>query len=154
MKIFIDTEFTDLIPDNKLISIALVDETGEWFYSELTDTYCDADCSGFVHEHVLPLLKGGPYAMTSYECAIKMGNWINDRNTSCVLDSDNPAWDIRHIKLLLNDYWPKNLDKNLCIPIYIPSNVASAIIAEHNFILHNALDDAKIMQIGTQLLGL
>lgn len=38
MKLFLDTEFTDLVPGNKLISIALVAEDGEYFYAELTDS--------------------------------------------------------------------------------------------------------------------
>jgi len=65
MRIFFDTEFTDLCAKPKLISIGLVDETGErTFYAELTDTYEREDCGDFAIEIVLPLLDGGEACMT------------------------------------------------------------------------------------------
>lgn len=39
MKLFLDCEFTQLNKDTKLISLALVTQTGEEFYVELSDTY-------------------------------------------------------------------------------------------------------------------
>jgi hypothetical protein len=38
MKLFLDCEFTQLNQSTKLISLALVAETGTEFYVELTDT--------------------------------------------------------------------------------------------------------------------
>ena len=52
MKLFLDTEFTDLVPHNKLISIAMVSDTGNYFYAELTDTYELKDCSEFVINNI------------------------------------------------------------------------------------------------------
>ncbi|WP_321820781.1 MULTISPECIES: 3'-5' exoribonuclease [unclassified Burkholderia] len=54
MRIFLDTEFTDLLtPD--LISIALVAEDGREFYGERND-FDAHTCSVFTHEVVLPQL--------------------------------------------------------------------------------------------------
>ena len=41
MKIFLDCEFTQLNQYSKLISLALVSESGEEFYVELTDRGAD-----------------------------------------------------------------------------------------------------------------
>lgn len=56
MKIFLDCEFTQLNRDSKLISLALVSESGREFYVELIDTYLVEDCSDFVIQNVLPQL--------------------------------------------------------------------------------------------------
>lgn len=48
LRIFLDCEFTQLNKDSKLISLALVSESGDEFYVELTDTYSVEDCSEFV----------------------------------------------------------------------------------------------------------
>lgn len=149
MKLFLDTEFTDLVPHNKLISIALVDEDGEFFYAELTDTYELKDCSEFVKSAVLPFLKGGNYRMTSYECALKLGNWIEDKN-KCIIINDNPGWDMPHLRRILNPIWPSNLEE---YPnrIFVPDNIVESIVISHNLDIHNALDDAKIMMLAHKI---
>lgn len=146
MKLFLDTEFTDLVPGNKLISIALVDENEEWFYAELTDTYELKQCSEFVKNSVLPFLRGGKFRMSSYDCALKIGNWIEDRNEECILACDNPGWDVPHLRRLLEDCWPENLHKNQYFPIYISSEVEEALVLKYNYDIHNALDDALMMK--------
>lgn len=88
-KLFLDTEFTDLVPDNKLISIALVTEDGRSFYAELTDTYERSECSDFVMNFVLPFLKGKEYEMSEYECALKIAQWIEDLGEPVILGLDN-----------------------------------------------------------------
>ena len=151
MKLFLDTEFSDLIPGNKLISIALVDENEQFFYAELTDTYELKDCSEFVKNFVLPLLKGGDYRMTRYDCALKIGNWIEDRNEECILACDNPGWDIPHLRRLLEDCWPENLHKNQYFPVYVNSKVAERLVLKYNYDIHNALDDALVLKKATDL---
>jgi len=153
MKLFIDTEFTDLTPNNKLISIALVDENEEFFYAELTDTYELADCSEFVKNTVLPLLRGGEYQMSSYDCALGLGKWIEDRGPSCILACDNPGWDIPHLKRLLEPLWPENLHKNQYFPVYVPYNIQEDISIENGYNIHNALHDALIMKKTVELLS-
>lgn len=145
MKIYLDTEFTNLIPGNKLISIALVDENGDYFYAELTDTYELKDCSEFVVKFVLPFLRGGDHKMTSYDCSLKMGDWIESKGPSIIV-SDNPDWDMPHLVRLLDPIWPNNLSPT-ALRIHIPYHIAEDIIIENDFDIHNALDDARVMML-------
>jgi hypothetical protein len=147
MKLFLDTEFTDLVPGNKLISIALVAEDGEYFYAELNDTYELEDCSEFVKHYVLPYLKGGEYVMSSHECALKIGNWIEERGPDCILALDNISWDRPHLERLLEPCWPENLSKNEYFKFVIMNDDAKYIFHEYNLQIHNALDDAIGMNI-------
>lgn len=52
MNLFLDTEFTSLSADGELISIALVDERGVYFYAELTD-YDPAKINPWLEENVM-----------------------------------------------------------------------------------------------------
>ena len=151
MKLFLDTEFTDLIPGNKLISIALVSEDGEHFYAELTDTYELSDCSDFVKAHVLPYLKGGDYRMSRYDCELKIGNWIDDRGPDCILALDNISWDRPHLASLLESYWPENLSKDDYFKFVIMEEDSNYIFKEYNLQIHNALDDAVSMSIAHKI---
>jgi hypothetical protein len=146
MILFLDTEFTDLVPGNKLISIALVNEFEDFFYAELTDTYELEDCSDFVKNFVLPFLKGGEFRMSSYDCALKLGTWIENQSGQCILGCDNPGWDMPHIHRLLEVLWPANLHKNQYKPVYVPSEVEEALVLEFDYDIHNALDDALVMK--------
>lgn len=151
MILFLDTEFTDLVPNNKLISIALVDENENFFYAELTDTYELKDCSEFVKGMVLPFLRGSNFQMSFHECSLKLVEWIKSHSAQCILGCDNPSWDMPHIYKLLEDIWPENLHKNQYYPIYIPSHIEEDLILENNYTIHNALDDAMIMKKATDL---
>lgn len=55
IKIFLDTEFTGLVQQSTLLSLALVAETGEEFYAELTDYYT-SQLSDWLEEHVISQL--------------------------------------------------------------------------------------------------
>jgi hypothetical protein len=148
MRLFLDTEFTDLVPGAKLISIALVDEDENYFYAELTDTYEPKDCSNFVKSFVLPFLKGVP-KMTHQECALAIGNWIEDRNVPCIIASDAPNWDIPHLNKLIQDCIPVNLETKMIYSVRIPADLETALALKHGYNIHNALDDAFIMKKGT-----
>lgn len=54
--VYLDTEFTQLSLDRRLISLALVDAAGAEFYTELSDGWSTTECSEFVHQIVLPQL--------------------------------------------------------------------------------------------------
>jgi hypothetical protein len=148
-KLFLDTEFTDLRPDNQLISIALVSENGKWFYAELTDSYERCECSDFVMNFVLPFLKGGEYRMTENECALKMATWIEELGDEYMIACDNISWDLPHLHRLLNKtrLWPENLSKTERFKFMVMDDDAERIVMEYDFDIHNALDDAKAMQI-------
>lgn len=153
MKIFIDTEFTDLTPDNKLISIALVAENGESFYAELSDSYKLKDCSDFVKSYVLPFLKGGEYVMTENECALFMAQWIEGRGEDCIIACDNMSWDVPHLIYLLDKtgLWPENLKRGEYFKFQIMVDVADKIVAQNDLDIHNALDDAMVMFIANSI---
>lgn len=148
-KLFLDTEFTDLVPHNKLISIALVTEDGQSFYAELTDSFDLKDCSDFVKAFVLPILRGGEYQMTENECALHMAQWIEGLGDRYIIACDNISWDLPHLKRLLHKtgLWPENLDEHDRFKFMIMEDDAEFITIENEFDVHNALDDAKAMQI-------
>lgn len=143
-KLFLDTEFSDLVPGAKLISIALVDEDENYFYCELTDTYSLNDCSDFVKANVLPHLLGTiDVKMTYNEAILKMSDWIENRNYNCILATDAPSWDIPLIRPMLEIIWPSNLIKDV-FPIHVPFNVEQEILIKNDFIPHFALHDAIV----------
>lgn len=146
MKLFLDTEFTDLHPEAKLISIALVAENGSYFYAELNDTFEQCQCSDFVINFVLPHLKGGKYVMTEKDCALAMANWVEEQGHDCILACDNVFWDKPHFERLISKSgsWPENLDKGHLKFQIIDADVQQ-IILEYDFDVHNALDDAMVM---------
>jgi len=150
MRLFLDTEFSDLVPNNKLISIALVDEDENYFYAELTDTYKLEDCSAFVKSFVLPFLRGpGSHRMTHYDCALKLSKWIEDRNVKCVIASDAPTWDIPHLNKMLSIIRPTNLVTEMIFPVSVPPDKELALVEKYGYDIHNALDDAFIMKKAT-----
>lgn len=146
MRLFLDTEFTDLVPGAKLISIALVDEDENQFYAELTDSYELKDCSAFVKSFVLPFLKGGKYRMTTYQCAYDLGNWIEDRNVKCMIASDAPSWDVPFLNSLLRGHFPANLEQNMIFPVRVSSEQEASMVSKYDYDIHCALDDALIMK--------
>jgi len=152
IKIFIDCEFSDLVPDNKLISIALMAENGEFFYAELNDTYERCECSDFVMNFVLPFLKGGEYVMSENECALKMTNWIEERG-ECIIACDNMSWDLPHLHRLINKtgLWPENLKKDEVFKFIIMDEITEKIVIEYDLDVHNALDDARVMVVANNM---
>ena len=74
MKIYFDTEFTDLNKETELISIGLVDEEGNTFYGEITD-FDTNKCSDFVIGNVVPLLKYYNKGVDSFSRQVKKSNF-------------------------------------------------------------------------------
>lgn len=148
MRLFLDTEFTSLTPEYKLISIALVDEDENFFYAELNDTYKLEDCSDFVKENVLPILKGGKYVMSEYECKLALCKWIEDRNAPCVICTDAPSWDMPLFLPLLQPCIPENINITENILVRLPFNIIQDLVIKFDYDIHNALDDAKVMKKG------
>lgn len=113
--VFFDTEFTDLAPDARLISIGLVSEDGERsFYAELSDTWQTSYVSYFVEEEVLPLLEGGDRLMTKFDLTLKLGDWLDSFECPIQLATDSLVWDWPWIQQLFSTpgTWPGNLDSN------------------------------------------
>lgn len=153
MIIFLDTEFTGLGIDPKLISIGLITEDGAYeLYAELSDTYQPADCASFVHEAVLPHLQGGDALMTMNELTLRLGNWIEGFEQPVQLATDSLSWDWPWVQEIfyLPGTWPENLDGK---PASLYEIVGAQILAQGvdmAFLVHvprlrrhHSLDDAK-----------
>ncbi len=152
MKIFVDTEFTDLTKDNKLISIALVCENGKSFYAELTDTYSIRDCSDFVKAEVLPKLIGGDYRCTFAQCSRDLVHWIHSlEGYDDILAMDAIRWDMPHVESLIGHDWPETLRRREAYKFMIPYKTEELLQQEFNFKPHNALHDAMLMKLAYKL---
>jgi len=96
MQIFIDTEFTTLTHEARLISFGAVSEDGREFYCELTPVVQE-ECSAFVREIVLPLLEGGVAACLRARFAERLAVWLGQFADPILLsDSDWDIYVVRH----------------------------------------------------------
>lgn len=152
MKIFFDTEFSDLSIDPRLISIGLVTQCGgSEFYAELADTYQPKDCSTFTQEAVLPHLQGAESLMRMDELTLRLGNWIESFEQPVQLATDSLSWDWPWIQELfhLPGTWPANLDSKPALMLEMIESrvfftgVEMAFKNEPRLRRHQALDDAK-----------
>lgn len=109
MKIFLDCEFTQLNQYSKLISLALVSESGEEFYVELTDTYSVEDCSDFVIQNVLPQLDSLQYGQSLVEARASLRSFLGCFDEELEVCSDAPHWDwefFRDLACADHQLWP------------------------------------------------
>lgn len=93
MKIFLDCEFTQLNQDSKLISLALVSESGKEFYVELTDSYSVEDCSDFVIQNVLPQLDPLQHGESLVDAQLSPRKFLGSFDEKLEVCSDAPHWD-------------------------------------------------------------
>ncbi|MEO8022867.1 hypothetical protein [Polaromonas sp.] len=151
MLIFFDTEFTDLKPDSKLISIGLVSEAGREFYAELSDTYQVKECGDFCRDLVLPLLEGGDALMPMATLTARLKEWLESFGEHIHLATDSLAWDWKWIQMIFTDLasWPANVDRQplLLTMNYVQNYDRFCEAIEEAFTngkrRHHALDDAK-----------
>nr|WP_326528030.1 hypothetical protein [Rhodoferax sp.] len=157
-RIFIDTEFTGLIVDPKLISIGLIAESGDrTFYAELSDTYGVNDLhDDFVQAAVLPHLEGGPARMTMAELGENLTRWLEAFDEPLKLATDSLTWDWTWIQEIFHEHgrWPGNVEgKPLLLTMNYLNNFDPFELAiEQAFAAglrrHHALDDAKANRLG------
>ena len=146
MRIFFDTEFTGLTIDPRLISIGLVDEAGQTFYAELSDTYTADDCDPYVQEGILPRLDGGDALMTMRDLGARLLDWIERYDETVTFLTDSMAWDWPWIQEIFyeTERWPKNLARRPEILLQEPAfNLAVERAYATGLRRHHALDDAK-----------
>ena len=88
VRLFLDTEFTSF-NNPRLISFALVAETGEALYLERSEGWTIEDCSGFVREAVLPLL--GPLEGRATDSMIRwtIRSWIHSLGRPAMIYTDS-----------------------------------------------------------------
>jgi hypothetical protein len=157
IRIFFDTEFTGLVVDPKLISIGLIDETGErTFYAEVSDTWHLEDVGDFARAAVLPLLEGGIALMPMHELTLCLRNWLKGFGEPVILATDSLAWDWAWMQEIFREpgSWPENVDgKPLLLTMnYLNDYDAFDHQVERAFASglrrHHALDDAKANRLG------
>lgn len=156
-RIFFDTEFTGLVADAKLISIGLVDESGErTFYAELSGTWELKNTSSFVREVVLPQLEGGVALMPMATLCERLVTWLEAFNEPVQLATDSLAWDWRWLQEIFQTFerWPANVETwpLLLTMNYVNHYEAFEAAVEAAFTAglrrHHSLDDAKANRLG------
>lgn len=151
MKLFLDCEFTQLNKDTKLISMALVAESGQEFYVELLDTYGITDCSEFVIEHVLPQLTPTLHGQTFAEAQTSLSGFLACFDEMLEICTDAPDWDWDYFCDLayVNHSWPTHVMNR-------PTNLTTLFSKANTDILqdvelpdlpHHALLDARILAL-------
>lgn len=141
LRIFLDTEFTSF-NGPRLISLALVAETGQELYLERAEGWSLEDCSDFVVETVLPLL--GPPEERANDQMIRWAirSWFHSLDCETIICTDSLYYDEPLFKSLFTDrmnLWPADLDQKF---IEFDSPVVDVIIERKGLRQHHALDDA------------
>ena len=147
MRVFFDTEFTELGIDPRLISIGLIAEDGQReFYAELSDTYTIDDCGDFARLAVIPKLAGAEVRMSLAELGDRLYDWFSSFGEPVVLVTDSLAWDWPWIQEIFYDRpWPDSLSPAPEIIGQTPEFRCAVEVAvtKHRLRRHHALDDAK-----------
>lgn len=151
MKLFLDCEFTRLNKDTKLISLALVAESGQEFYVELLDTYDVPDCSDFVIEHVLPQLDPSQHGQTFAEAQASLSGYLERFDEILEICTDAPDWDWNFFCDLayVGHRWPAhviNRPTNL-ITLFSEANTDALRDVKLPDLPHHALLDARILAV-------
>ncbi len=142
MRIFADTEFTDLL-DPVLISIGMVADSGEEFYAEVP--YPDHACTPFVREAVIPLLRQYPNAFCARgELRPRILSWleiVRRKNEDIEICFDYQTdWDL-FVDVL--DYRVPTWVKSLNVAYNIKELLRYEYHKKNNLPEHHALYDAK-----------
>ena len=137
MKLFIDTEFNEF--RGKLISMAIVDEDGDYFYESLG---CD-NPGAWVAEHVMPIIDKQPISreemqkrlwmfLSQYDAIHVIADWPEDIQHFCELLITGPGTRIDTPPLTMEVR--RDLDCASLMP-------------------HNALEDARAIRLRALELG-
>lgn len=164
INVFLDTEFTSLEPDAKLISIALITEDGQrQLYAELTGLYDEQDCSEFVITDVLPLLDAPELPekvdyrnvnarMSLSELQQHLHSWFSALIDPVYVWSDSVQHDWRYVEQVFTGIgFPYNL---LPVPQAIDPrnagyrNKTEGEFSKSNIRQHHAMDDVKVIRLG------
>ncbi|MEW9857820.1 hypothetical protein [Pseudomonas putida] len=147
MKLFLDTEFTELNAGKKLISLALVSENGAEFYVELIDTYEVEDCSEFVIDTVLPQLDNEKYGATFTLAQAMLAEFLSRFEEQVEICSDAPAWDWDFFAEMAykDGKWPCNVSNRPVDISKIFDSKDPEILVELRGVPHHALLDARVL---------
>lgn len=141
MRLFLDSEFTQLKADAKLVSLALVAEDGREFYVELLDTWHVEDCSEFVVNIVLPQLWGGVHASPVPEARNALLEFLASFDEVLDIATDAPQYDWEFFCELAYDdgKWPRNVRN------YPTDATTLEAVNDGGPLPHHALLDARII---------
>lgn len=149
MKLILDCEFTQLNQNTKLISLALVSETGDEFYVELTDTYRLEECSDFVIHNVLPQLSLPRYGMSLLEAQAALKAFLGNFECQLEVCSDAPDWDWDFFCQLayVEHRWPSHVTNRPINLIHLFRHFGADDIDDVGLpeLPHHALLDARIL---------
>lgn len=149
MKLFLDCEFSQLNLDTKLISLALVSETGHEYYVELKDTYVKVNCSDFVIQNVLPQLDLARHGQTLVEAQISLLAFLSNLEGPLEICSDAPEWDWDFFCQLayVNHRWPANVANRPTNLIVLFRHLEADDIGNVSLpeLPHHALLDARLL---------
>lgn len=141
MRLFLDCEFTQLSTAAKLISLALVAESGREFYVELLDTWRVEDCSEFVREIVLPQLWSGSYSLPMIEARRSLLEFLVSFDSEIEIVTDAPQfdWELFCELAYAEGHWPRNVRN-------FPTNATTlSPVNDGEELPHHALLDARII---------
>jgi len=154
IRLFVDTEFTDLI-DCELLSIGVVSADGREFYMERNDVDLSR-CGDFCRVAVLPQLGKDPSAVgTELETAFTLKNWLISflPDAPVVVSVDHPTdWEL--FAYLVRD------EQTLKVPAWIRAqSIRNALDPRdieqywkiHGRRAHHALHDARANRFAYQL---
>lgn len=112
-RLFVDTEYTGSTPNAKLMSIGLVDESGEHkFYAEPLDTWQPSNVGEFAQREVIPKLEGGASRLPVVTLKKYLAAWIKGLRVPVMLATDSVQSNWHWIETLLKHRWPQNLARD------------------------------------------
>jgi hypothetical protein len=149
VKLFLDCEFTQLNQNTKLISLALVSESGEEFYVELMDTYMVEDCSDFVIQNVLPQLNLPAHGRSLIEAQVALKAFLDGIDGPLEVCSDAPEWDWDFFCQLayVDHRWPAQVANRATNLIQLFKHLEADDIGDVALpeLPHHALLDARLL---------
>jgi hypothetical protein len=142
--LFLDTEFTQISDSACLISLALVADSGEQYYVEITDGWSKHNCSDFVKEIVLPQLEPLRYGRSAFQAGIEIQAFVESLKTNVKIATDCAQFDWYFLCQLTVDVglWPKNANAHWLNTQALFS--VEDIEIYHARAPHHALRDAQI----------
>jgi len=143
MKLFLDTEFTDFLDGLDLISIALVSDSGQEFYAELS-SFDESACNAFVRSTVLPLLFKSPEAIcaSKSELRARLEAWFLSFNQDVTIMYDCFT-DYALLMDLFGNELPWYARESIAIEKRLDPERLESYFADESVIRHHALHDAR-----------
>lgn len=138
LRAYLDTEFTSLGSNARLISLALVANNGQELYLELIDNWKVDDCSEFVQDTVLPKLDLQSHGLTTMQARQRLRAFLSEIAPVDILTA-SPHWD----RPLLN--WLIGADG---LPLGVRMRAISNSTPNWDDMMegpHHALTDARLL---------